>query len=428
MAETNHSSKIFDNFLNKRIVDFVKLSQILLYMEPVNAIYKPTLSDSLMKTLPGLLKSVENERLYSSIAHKFRKVADYWSSQIKRDLMNSGKSIPEPIILDRIKEAKITLELIHFLKVLIYLSKEDKLVKASFWKTNFLFATYLFDENIDTYINLETLFLSLSHICQTTKGNVNLNSDNAKKYKMLLFAMFNSTVNLYNVTFDKLQIIRDQLIRKSRDKGNSTLSFLKMHKVTQFFSESGNVAVVGSSGKKSDDVKNIKFFKILIYYSESFKKFVRECASDLQGSSFGDSIIQVLSILSQISSEIDAMKNKQSNLKQINEELGLGYKGPIIMHEVQPDEEALKRRAEREARDLRKLELEEQAQVARDYLKNMGNTEVIMFENEQDEDAGYVMKKNTGKTFDKKTQAYLEKIKQFQYNDEFDDSMAYDDK
>ena len=51
-----------------------------------------------------------------------------------------------------------------------------------------------------------------------------------------------------------------------------------------------------------------------------------------------------------------------------------------------------------------------------------------MFENEQDEDAGYVMKRNTGKKFDKKTQAYLEKIKQFQYNDEYDDTLEYDDK
>jgi uncharacterized protein YheU (UPF0270 family) len=82
--------------------------------------------------------------------------------------MNSGKVIPEPIILDRIKEAIDTLELIHFLKVVIYLSKEDQLVKASFWKTNFLFATYLFDENLDVFLQIEVLFISLSFICKTT--------------------------------------------------------------------------------------------------------------------------------------------------------------------------------------------------------------------------------------------------------------------
>jgi len=180
-----------------------------MYSEPVTAIYNSKLDDSLVKSLPGLLKSVENDRLYSSIAHKMRKVADYWASQIKRDLMHSGKGIPEPIILDRIKEAKDSLELIHYLKVVIFLSKEDKLVKASFWKTNFLFANYLFDENIDVFIMLEQLFLSLAHICKSTKGNVNLASDNAKKYKMLLFSMFNSVVNLYDVTFDKLLIIRE---------------------------------------------------------------------------------------------------------------------------------------------------------------------------------------------------------------------------
>lgn len=51
-----------------------------------------------------------------------------------------------------------------------------------------------------------------------------------------------------------------------------------------------------------------------------------------------------------------------------------------------------------------------------------------MFDNEQDEDAGYVMKHNTGKKFDKKTQVYLEKIKHWQYTDEYDDTLEYDDK
>lgn len=89
--------------------------------------------------LARLFKSAETERLYSAIAHKYRKIADYWSSQIKRDLMHEGKAIPEPIILDRIKESYDTLEILHYLKLVIYISKEDKLVKSSFWKTNFLF-------------------------------------------------------------------------------------------------------------------------------------------------------------------------------------------------------------------------------------------------------------------------------------------------
>lgn len=83
-----------------------------------------------------------------------------------------------------------------------------------------------------------------------------------------------------------------------------------MHKVTNFFNESGTKAVVGSAGKISDTVRNIKFFKILIFYCDSFKNFVRECAQDLMGNSFGDSIIQVLFILNQIISEIQSMKTK----------------------------------------------------------------------------------------------------------------------
>lgn len=90
------------------------------------------MEDNLAATLSRLFKSTETERLYSAIAHKYRKIADYWSSQIKRDLMHEGKAIPEPIILDRIKESYDTLEILHYLKLVIFISKEDKLVKSSY--------------------------------------------------------------------------------------------------------------------------------------------------------------------------------------------------------------------------------------------------------------------------------------------------------
>jgi hypothetical protein len=86
----------------------------------------------LASTLSRLFKSAETDRLYSAIAHKYRKIADYWSSQIKRDLMHEGKAIPEPIILDRIKESIDTLEILHYLKLVIYISKEDKLIKSNY--------------------------------------------------------------------------------------------------------------------------------------------------------------------------------------------------------------------------------------------------------------------------------------------------------
>lgn len=52
------------------------------------------------------------------------------------------------------------------------------------------------------------MFLSLCYITRAIKSNSNLTSENAKKYKLLLYSMFNSSVDLYNVTFDKLEQIR----------------------------------------------------------------------------------------------------------------------------------------------------------------------------------------------------------------------------
>jgi 16S rRNA C1402 N4-methylase RsmH len=122
--------------------------------------------------------------------------------------MQENKAIPEPIILERVKEALDTLEILHYLKVVVFISNEDRMVKSGFWKTNFLFGHYLFEENVEIFQNLEKLFLSLAYITRAVKGNENLTTENAKKYKLLLYSMFNSCIDLYNVTFEKLEGIR----------------------------------------------------------------------------------------------------------------------------------------------------------------------------------------------------------------------------
>jgi len=392
-------------------------------------VYQPSLEDNLAATLSRLFKSTETDRLYSAIAHKYRKIADYWSSQIKRDLMHEGKAIPEPIILDRIKESYDTLEILHYLKLVIFISKEDKLVKSSYWKTSFLFSNYLFEDNIEIFVNLEKMFLSLCYITRAIKNNSNLSSENAKKYKLLLYSMFNSSIDLYNVTFDKLEQIRQQLVRKSKDSGVGTLQFLKSSKVHNFIQKSGTAEVLGKPSLSKDNVKNIKFFKILMYYSQEFGRFVRECASDLQSASSGDPIVQVFCILSQVTSEVEAIKVKEKNLKQLNEEIGTadGKKNPLYAVEIQPDEETLKRRAEREAKEKEQQDKLRKDKQAKSYQRAMGNHEVIIFDNEQDDEAGYQMKRSTGRKFDKKTQDYLDRMKTMQYNDEYDDTLEFDD-
>jgi hypothetical protein len=66
---------------------------------------------------------------------------------------------------------------------------------------------------------------------------------------------------------------------------------------------------------------------------------------------------------------------------QLNKDIKMGRK-PFVAQPVEVDEATLQRRAEREAREAQKRELEEQANIAKNYLSNMGNTEIIMFENE----------------------------------------------
>jgi hypothetical protein len=97
-----------------------------------------------------------------------------------------------------------------------------------------------------------------------------------------------------------------------------------------------------------------------MYYSKEFTNFARLCGGDLQFVTHterdSDPISQVFIILAEITNEIDAIKVKEKNLAQLNEEIGTGTKGPLVSVEVKPDEETLKRRAEREAKEKEEQE------------------------------------------------------------------------
>lgn len=162
-SESQRNS-FFQDFKQKNIVNYVKMGQILLLMEPVKTILGDELNEITRVHFARLLRTVEDESLYSGIERAIRKQGEFWDGQCKRDLTNAGRSIPEPILKDRINEAKSALEHIHLLKILVKMRAEASMLKDSYWKEAFLFQDFLFEMNIGLYKELERIINSLGII------------------------------------------------------------------------------------------------------------------------------------------------------------------------------------------------------------------------------------------------------------------------
>lgn len=62
--------------------------------------------------------------------------------------------------------------------------------------------------------------------------------------------------------------------KTSASSSKAISSFLKFQKIENFFDSIGDIVIEGT-GRKGPGVKNLKFFKILIFYSEGFVDFIK---------------------------------------------------------------------------------------------------------------------------------------------------------
>lgn len=164
------------------------------------------------------------------------------------------------------------------------------------------------------------------------------------------------------------------------------------------------------------DTKNLRFFKILLFYSEGFRDFVNTMSDNLGGED--DITSQILVILEQMRSEVLAFKEKGK--VEIKSEVKNEVKGIVIKPEQRLSNEERPMRNKRKISDSGVVGSEIQK-----YLQVKPTTDAILFSNEQDDENGYRMRRKTHKKIDNKTKSYLDYVKQFQYNDEYDDSLNF---
>jgi hypothetical protein len=419
LAEADRSKSYFGKFIDSQVVDFVKIAQALLLICPTTAKLGKRIPRIIKANFPTLLKSVESDKFYTTFEMKMSRFGEYWQSQIRRDLMNQRTGIPDPILNDRIKEAKNHMELLHFYKMVFYLSDESKMVKSAFWKTKFLFRDYLFGDNLQAFVHAERSFQSLGILCKNAGKLKNSESENSREYHQLVNALFESVVDLFDVTFYKLLEIHSSMIKKTKKENDGTRGFLKQQNFEDFLLTLGHVVVKGAETNKMsrDDCKNIRFFKLLLYYSEGFREFVKKMSKSL--STDVNMSSQMLVIFNQMIGEVMAFTEKNKEMREYNEKKRQEQAKVSKKTVIKPSKETIEREEKRQ-----KTIFQEQEEMDK-FLKVKPTSEAIIFSNEQDEEGGYRNRLKMNKKLDKKTESYLEYIKQYQYNDEFDDSLEF---
>lgn len=410
---------IYEKFLDKGIVDFVKLTQCFVYMLPTTAKLPFIMKQKEFENLAEILKSVENEAFYSCLSRKTKRLAEYWKGQVTRDLMNQNKAIPLPILQDRVKEARNTIELLHFFKIIVKISDESKFVSSANWRSKNIFQHYLFNEYIEIFEHFELLFMSLSVVAKTASGIDQ--KEIGEEYRLLVNSIFRSLVDTYDIVFDKLLEIFAQVMKKSKSTKVGTRGFLNTQNFGEFLMRCGHVHLIGNQPNVRDDTKNLRFFKILLFYSKGFREFIVKMADNLRGED--DLNSQIICILEQMIGEVEIFRERGiiENKEDEKTEKKNGVKSIVIK-----PERSLNKDENERIENKRKISDSGivNSEITK-YLQIKPTTDAILFSNEQDEESGYKMKRKTHKKVDDKTKSYLDYIKQYQYNDEYDDSLNF---
>lgn len=345
------------------------------------------------------------------------------------------------IINDRLQEARKTMELIHLLKLIIFI-RSDNLVRLGFWPTKEIYSDFLFEPEISLLKGIESILASLGVITKNannipqqqttfyskpqaeTKNESGSNSDEEEKpktpqeeYEESMNSLFISVLDFYDILFLDIEELVAGFDAKSRNKVEMTKKCLNMINFQNFLKKSGEVELYGTVvTKKKENTVNFKFFKILLYYSTGFRQFTKQVCGKLVDEI--DETSQILTILVQMHREIKILKEKEIKLEN-----GSASADPEEKEEPNKIEESAENAPE-ENLELRSEAPQLEENPLAKFVKVKPKTQAILFDNEQAEELGYVQKTTLNEeALDEKTRAYLEYVKRFQYEDEYDDSM-----
>jgi hypothetical protein len=290
------------------------------------------------------------------------------------------------------------------------------------WSTAFLFGDYLFNKNVTIMVSMETIFTSLVIICkgciEAQSNQLSPESAVAREHRLRMLNLLQCTIDFYDIMFRHLR----QELAVLYTQGSAKIpQYLNTIKVVEFFKRSGESQFVASNtSKRKQGRLDFKIFKIIADRSDEFSQFIKFVADKGRlGENMMNPACQYISIIAQLLAEGEAKQKQLEEEAKREEENRL--KKLEEMEQIVPVETD-----HPPSPVLASTPSQHKKKVFGYEQKVRNQSEAILFEGEDEEEEEQTVhvprRKISAQQSDPKTREYLDYIRKFQYEDEYDDT------
>lgn len=337
------------------------------------------------------------------------------------------------------KQQAALIDTLHFLKLIIDMRNDQDNAKWSHWNINYLFGTFLFNKYIDIMGHIEMIYVAFVTICRCVCEEPDAEGKKShEEYKLHMLTCFESLVDFYEVMFRNIHANMLGYVASTKKVSAETKkNYLRTLKIGNFFEYSGNkhVVSVGLRKRKDGDI-NFKFLKMLLSRSSEFHKFVKAFEKVNDPACMDAFEFQCLQMLNRllVEEELRQEEEKQREAQEIADQEALingttgeaseGMDDPVrkaSAHSGGPGGDLLLQRHESKKRVFGYQNRAREAQ----------HGEIMFDEDDEDEAVSrphHATGANRNQRMDEKTRKYLEKIKNYQDEDEYDDTHDMGDR
>lgn len=337
------------------------------------------------------------------------------------------------------KQQAALIDTLHFLKLIIDMRNDQDNSKWSHWNINYLFGTFLFNKYIEIMGHIEMIYVAFVTICRCVCEEPDAEGKKShEEYKLHMLTCFESLVDFYEVMFRNIHSNMLGYVASTKKVSAETKkNYLRTLKIGNFFEYSGNkhVVSVGLRKRKDGDI-NFKFLKMLLSRSTEFHKFVKSFEKVNDPSCMDAFEFQCLQMLNRLlveeeqrqeeekQREAQEIADQEALLNGTTEEASEGMNDPVrkaSAHSGGLGGELLLQRHESKKRVFGYQNRAREAQ----------HGEIMYDEDDEDEVISrphHATGANRNQRMDEKTRKYLEKIKNYQDEDEYDDTHDMGDR
>lgn len=299
------------------------------------------------------------------------------------------------------------------------------------WTVSYLFGTFLFNKNIAMMGYIELLFVSFLSLCKNVTSPVNRElSENEKTYKRRILSGFQCLCDFYTVMFKNLKIGLGTFMTTNKKTGaDGKKVYLRTTKIANFFEQSGKKFLLNTqTSKKRENEINFKFLKILLERCDEFVEFIKFVYKPDIENHFDFIELQFIAILNQIIIEAEEKRKKiEEEESKEAEKISADKKDKS---DEQPDLAAIedketppliKHPSSKDGRGLKRVFSYEQKK------RMLEKDTITLDDDDEDEEleARHPVRKphaSHQSHLDDRTKKYLELVKGYAYEDEYDDT------